>query len=171
MDTKVYFSGAQDHVIDDGGRIAIPSSMYSMLKNTAQPDTLYAQAAKRVISNGRVFRFVKLLRYEVLHERASRLMAEFTSDDERDQFGEVFFSKFKPLEIKVPQPRVTLPTDWLKERKSKTASKDQAFLSNNVTVAGVGEVIEIWNVDDWKERQAASESDKTSASGSQAMGA
>lgn len=157
MEIKVYFSGTQDHIIDDGGRIAIPSNMHNLLKNTAQPDMLYAEAAKRVGSDGRVLKFVKLLRYEVLHERASRLMAEFTGDDDRDQFGETYFSKFKPLEIKVPQPRVTLPAEWLTERKSKTAVKDKAFLGNNVTVAGVGEVIEIWNVSDWKDQHAQSE--------------
>ncbi len=168
MEMKVYFSGTHEHVIDDGGRIAIPSSMYAtFVKHTIQPELIYAEASKRTGIKGQVYKFVKLLRYEVLQERANRLMSEIISDDERDQFGEVFFSKFKPLDIKVPQPRVTLPAEWLTERKSKTASKDKAFLGNNVTFVGVGEVIEVWNTEAWKERDAERESDEASGNGSQ----
>ena len=168
LDSKVFFSGTHELIIDDGGRIAIPSNMYNGLLKTAQPDTLYAETAKRVRKNGQVFQCVKLLPYEVLHYRASKLMVEFTSDDERDQFGEIYFSKYKALEIKLPQPRVTLPAEWLTQRKTKTAPKDKAFLGNNVTVTGAGEVIEIWNLDEWPVWHAEKDTEYARGSGHQA---
>lgn len=145
------FSNTYHHIVDDGGRVALPSEHYDVLKRGQQPDILHAEALERRGLKGQIYRIAKLTPSSVLQTRADKRNALIENDDDRDAAGEEIFAEVKGLDIKLPQLRMTLPPEWLRQRKSKTPSDDEPFLDKEVSFVGVGEVIELWNTNDWKE--------------------
>jgi len=131
------FTGRFDHLIDDKGRLAIPSS----LRNQMDPDL---GTGFYLVQENRYLQLVPEKAFETLssNSRVGLLPRAQVAKARRFLFSMTF--KLEPDK----QGRVMIPDGFMKDSKNPDPLA-QTTLNREVTLVGNGDRIEIWNRDEY----------------------
>ena len=124
------FRGRHAHTIDAKGRVSIPAAYRSNLqRHSDQPSVLTGD-----------HRYLKLYPQEDWCEYEARIVAEAAVDPEAQDFVRLVISRAVETPID-KQGRILVP-QYLREH---------AHIEKDVTFAGVGHTVEIWNTSRFEE--------------------
>ena len=132
------FTGRYDHIIDDKGRLAIPSSLRSQMNPETDGNGFY------LVQESRYLQLVPAQAFEALAGtiRTGLLPRAQVAKARRFLFSMSF--KLEPDK----QGRIMIPEGFMKDSKTPDPLA-QTTLNKEVTLVGNGDRIEIWNRDEY----------------------
>jgi MraZ protein len=132
------FTGRYDHVIDEKGRLAIPSSLRNELNSETDGNAFY------LVQNSR---YLQLLPAQVFEAFSNKIQAGLLPRAQVAKARRFLFSMcFKLVPDK--QGRVMIPDGLMRDSKTPDPLA-QTTLNREVTLVGAGDRIEIWNRDEY----------------------
>jgi MraZ protein len=127
-----------DHVIDDKGRLAIPSQ----IRNAMDPQV--DGAAFYLVPEGR---YLQLIPEKLFERLANQTPAGLMPGPEVAKVRRYLFSMASRLELD-KQGRVMIPDRFMADSKNRDPITN-AFLSREVTLVGANDRLELWNRADY----------------------
>jgi DNA-binding transcriptional regulator/RsmH inhibitor MraZ len=152
----LYFVSAFPHVIDNKGRLAIPSSHRQIMPESPSGKKRFcARPIEKTEPNGVKLRFIELIPEPTFIALADKEKTEDRlelSTEELDRQMSLF-AGVRILEVD-EQGRVAMPDEFLDrpERDAKSAPFAVNILGRNVVVAGMGLRIHVWNAEEYYRR-------------------
>jgi MraZ protein len=128
------FTGRFDHIIDDKGRLAIPSPMRNQVRPELHGDGFYLVQEKR---------YLQLVPAALFEHLASSVKAALMPTAKVAKASRYFFSGVFKLDPD-KQGRVMIPDGFMKDSKNPDPLA-RTLLNHEVTLVGNGDRIEIWN--------------------------
>lgn len=132
------FTGRYDHVIDDKGRLAIPSPLRNQMNPQIHGTGFYLMQENR---------YLQLLPEKAFEELAGQIRAGLLPPAKVAKARRFLFSLTTKLEPD-KQGRVIIPDGFMRDSKSPDPLA-RTQLNREVTLAGNGDRIEIWNRDEY----------------------
>jgi MraZ protein len=131
---RMVFTGRFDHVIDDKGRLAIPSIMRNQIRPELHGEGFYLVQDKR---------YLQLVPERLFEHLAGTNVAALLPAAKVSKASRFFFASVMKLDPD-KQGRVMIPDGFMKDSKNPDPLA-RMRLSHDVTLVGNGDRIEIWN--------------------------
>lgn len=128
------FTGRFDHIIDDKGRLAIPSPMRNQVRPELHGEGFYLVQEKR---------YLQLVPAALFEHLAQHVKAALMPTAKIAKASRFFFSGVFKLEPD-KQGRVMIPDGFMKDSKTPDPLA-RTLLNHEVTLVGNGDRIEVWN--------------------------
>ena len=128
------FTGRFDHIIDDKGRLAIPSPMRNQVRPELLGEGFYLVQEKR---------YLQLVPANLFEHLASSVKASLMPTAKIAKASRYFFSGVFKLDPD-KQGRVMIPDGFMKDSKNPDPLA-RTLLNREVTLVGNGDRIEVWN--------------------------
>jgi MraZ protein len=132
------FTGRYDHVIDDKGRLAIPSALRNQLNPETDGGGFYLVQENR---------YLQLLPAQAFEALAGNIRTGLLPRAQVAKARRFLFSMSSKLDMD-KQGRVMIPEGFMRDSKTPDPLA-QTTLNREVTLVGNGDRIEIWNRDEY----------------------
>jgi len=125
-----------DHTLDEKGRMAIPSHIRAAMDPVQDGTAFYVVPEEH---------FLYLIPDKLFHRLAEKETAGLTVDEDIAKARRYLFSR-SPLLVPDKSGRVIIPDRFRASSKNRSANMEgQVALGDEVTLAGVGDRMELWN--------------------------